>query len=65
MGFELIVWEPYYARLRSAVGDTTFSVHVVGEISGPSHTVVYFECQLGDWLGICSAGSATARPVLP
>lgn len=45
MGFELIVEEPHCARFRSAVGDTTFSVHAVGEISGPSQTVVYFECQ--------------------
>jgi catechol 2,3-dioxygenase-like lactoylglutathione lyase family enzyme len=45
MGFELIVEEPHYARFRSSVGDATFSVHAVGEISGPSQTVVYFECQ--------------------
>lgn len=45
MGFELIVEEPQYARFRSSVGDATFSVHAVGEISGPSQTVVYFECQ--------------------
>jgi catechol 2,3-dioxygenase-like lactoylglutathione lyase family enzyme len=45
MGFELIVEEPHYARFRSSVGDATFSVHAVGEIYGPSQTVVYFECQ--------------------
>jgi len=45
MGFEPIVEEPHYARFRSSVGDATFSVHAVGEISGPSQTVVYFECQ--------------------
>lgn len=45
MGFELIVEEPHYARFRSSVGDATFSVHAVGEIFGPSQTVVYFECQ--------------------
>ena len=45
MGFELIVQEPHYACFRSTVGDATFSVHAVGEISGPSQTVVYFECQ--------------------
>ena len=45
MGFELIVEEPHYARFRSCVGDATFSVHAVEEISGPSQTVVYFECQ--------------------
>lgn len=45
VGFEPIVEEPHYARFRSTVGDATFSVHAVGEISGPSQTVVYFECQ--------------------
>lgn len=45
MGFALIVEEPQYARFRSTVGDATFSVHAVGEISGHSQTVVYFECQ--------------------
>lgn len=45
MGFELIVEEPHYARFRSSVGDATFSVHAVGEISGHLQTVVYFECQ--------------------
>lgn len=45
MGFELIVEEPHYARFQSTVGDATFSVQAVGEISGPSQTVVYFECQ--------------------
>lgn len=45
MGFEPIVEESHYARFRSTVGDATFSVHAVGEISGPSQTVVYFECQ--------------------
>ncbi|MFO0697843.1 MAG: hypothetical protein U0236_01350 [Nitrospira sp.] len=45
MSFELIVEEPHYARFRSTVDETTFSVHAIGEISGPSQTVVYFECQ--------------------
>lgn len=45
MGFEPIVEESHYARFKSIVGDATFSVHAVEEISRPSQTVVYFECQ--------------------
>lgn len=45
MGFEPIVEEPHCARFRSSLGDATFSVHAVGEISGLSQTVVYFEYQ--------------------
>lgn len=45
MGFEPIVEEPHYARFRSTVGAATFSMHTVGELSGPSQTVVYFECR--------------------
>jgi catechol 2,3-dioxygenase-like lactoylglutathione lyase family enzyme len=45
IGFEPIVEEPHYARFQSTVGEATFSVHAVVEISGPLQTVVYFECQ--------------------
>ena len=44
MGFELIVDSPHYARFKSTVGDVTFSVHLVDNLSAPSQTVVYFEC---------------------
>jgi catechol 2,3-dioxygenase-like lactoylglutathione lyase family enzyme len=44
MGFEIIVESPHYARFKSAVGDTTFSVHAVDAIGEPSQTIVYFEC---------------------
>jgi catechol 2,3-dioxygenase-like lactoylglutathione lyase family enzyme len=44
MGFDLIVDTPHYARFKSTVGDTTFSVHAVDSTAGPSNTVVYFEC---------------------
>ena len=44
MGFEIIVDSPHYARFKSAVGDATFSVHVVAAVGEPSQTIVYFEC---------------------
>ena len=44
MGFELIVDSSHYARFKSTVGDVTFSVHLVDNVSAPSPTVVYFEC---------------------
>jgi catechol 2,3-dioxygenase-like lactoylglutathione lyase family enzyme len=44
MGFELVVSEPHYARLKSTVGDATFSVHAVESLQDASTTVVYFEC---------------------
>jgi len=44
MGFELIVEAPHYARFRSTVGSTTFSVHAVDAVAEPPKTIVYFEC---------------------
>lgn len=44
MGFELIVDAPHYARFKSTSGSSTFSVHHVDALNGPSPTVVYFEC---------------------
>lgn len=44
MGFELIVDAPHYARFKSTVGDTTFSLHAVEALAGPPPTIVYFEC---------------------
>ena len=44
MGFELIVDAPHYARFRSTVGSTTFSVHAVDALEAPATTVIYFEC---------------------
>ena len=44
MGFELIVDSPHYARFKSSVGEATFSVHAIAELTAPSQTIVYFEC---------------------
>lgn len=44
MGFELIVETPHYARFKSVVGDTTFSLHAVAALTGAPQAVVYFEC---------------------
>ena len=44
MGFELIVSSPHYARFRSTVGDSTFSVHETGDQGICAGTTVYFEC---------------------
>lgn len=45
MGFELIVSSPHYARFKSTVGDSTFSVHVAGDQATNAVTTVYFECE--------------------
>ena len=42
LGLNLIVKSPHYARFTCPEGDSTFSIHL-GEISGRSSTVVYFE----------------------
>lgn len=44
MGFEIIVESPHYARFKSAVGDTTFSLHAADATGEPAKTIVYFEC---------------------
>jgi predicted enzyme related to lactoylglutathione lyase len=44
MGFELIVRSPDYARFKSTVGDSTFSLHAVETGSTGTGTTVYFEC---------------------
>jgi predicted enzyme related to lactoylglutathione lyase len=48
MGFELIVDALHYARFKSKVGSTTFSVHATKTLAEPSQTIVYFECQALD-----------------
>ena len=45
MGFVLIVDSPHYARFKSTVGNTTFSVHATDAIAEAPRTVVYFECE--------------------
>ena len=42
LGLNLIVKSPHYARFSCPEGDSTFSIHL-GEVSGRSSTVVYFE----------------------
>ena len=42
LGLMLIVESPHYARFACPEGDGTFSVHV-GDTTGTSSTVVYFE----------------------
>ena len=42
LGLNLIVKSPHYARFTCPEGDSTFSIHL-GEDSGRSSTVVYFE----------------------
>ena len=44
MGFELIVSSPHYARFKSTVGDSTFSVHATADDAGGTAATVYFEC---------------------
>lgn len=44
MGFALIVSSPHYARFKSTVGDSTFSIHVTDDPVNCSSTTVYFEC---------------------
>ena len=44
MGFELIVSSPHYARFKSTVGDSTFSVHAASDQSICVSATVYFEC---------------------
>ena len=44
MGFELIVSSPHYARFKSTVGDSTFSVHAADDRVSCPVTTVYFEC---------------------
>jgi catechol 2,3-dioxygenase-like lactoylglutathione lyase family enzyme len=44
MGFVLLVDSPHYARFKSTVGNTTFSVHATDAIAEAPKTVVYFEC---------------------
>lgn len=44
MGFELIVSSPHYARFKSTVGDSTFSVHLASEQASSAITTIYFEC---------------------
>jgi predicted enzyme related to lactoylglutathione lyase len=44
MGFAIIVDAPHYARFKSTVGDTTFSIHREEALAEPSKTIVYFEC---------------------
>ena len=45
MGFVLIVDSPHYARFKSTVGNTTFSVHATDAIAATAKAVVYFECE--------------------
>ena len=44
MSFQLIVDSPHYARFKSTVGTTTFSVHALEALAEAPKTVVYFEC---------------------
>ena len=44
MRFELIVDAPHYARFKSTVGNSTFSVHAVQALAEAPRTIVYFEC---------------------
>ena len=43
MGLTLIVNSPEYARYECADGGSTFSVHLVAEVTEESNVVVYFE----------------------
>lgn len=45
MGFVLIVDAPHYARFKSTVGNTTFSVHAADAVAEGPKVVVYFECE--------------------
>lgn len=44
LGLKLIVSSPHYARFECPDGDSTFSVHLVENLSLGSQAVVYFEC---------------------
>ncbi|MGH8528965.1 MAG: VOC family protein [Nevskiales bacterium] len=45
LGLKLIVKSlPKYARFECPDGQSTFSVHLVEQITAPSQTLVYFEC---------------------
>ena len=44
MGFTLIVSSPDYARFECPEGDSTFSVHLAGDLCEDTGVVVYFEC---------------------
>jgi len=45
LGLELIVSSPQYARFQCPDGESSFSVHLVGEIPIQPQTVVYFEVE--------------------
>ena len=45
LGLKLIVSSSHYARFECPDGDSTFSVHLVENLSPGSQTVVYFECE--------------------
>ena len=44
LGLKLIVSSPHYARFECPEGESTFSVHLVENLSPAGQTVVYFEC---------------------
>lgn len=44
LGLKLIVSSPHYARFECPNGDSTFSVHLVENLTPSNQTVVYFEC---------------------
>ena len=48
LGLELIVSSLQYARFQCPDGESSFSVHLVGEIPIQSQTVVYFEVEALD-----------------
>ncbi|MEK7349174.1 MAG: VOC family protein [Candidatus Eisenbacteria bacterium] len=48
LGLELIVSSPHYARFKCPEGESSFSVHLVQELSAASRAIVYFETQALD-----------------
>lgn len=48
LGLELIVSSPDYARFLCPTGESSFSVHFVGELLSQSQTIVYFEVEALD-----------------
>jgi len=48
LGLKLIVSSPHYARFQCPSGESSFSVHLVNELSHSSQTVVYFETETLD-----------------
>ena len=44
MGFTLVVDAPHYARFKSTVGNSTFSLHATPAIAEGATAIVYFEC---------------------